>query len=203
MIMKHWIHIVKTVAIILAIFFSVAYVCMALKGKAVVVKQLEDLTHKKVNVGLFDLTLPLRLELKNVEIEGLAKIERVYISPSLLYFLTGRIALNEVRIIRPEFTLERFADEKSQKAAPKTEEATQPEPAAPVEPAPAAGVTPQPETTAPQAETAPKIEPAPPTEVTPKTEAAPPAEEVSKTQEATQPEPAAPIVPAVTPQPDC
>jgi hypothetical protein len=106
--MKHWIRILSLAIIVLAILFSVAYVYVGLEGKAILVRQLENFTHRKVSVGYFDLSLPLNLEMRNLDIQGLGKVESLYVSFSPLYLLTARIALNQVRITRPEVTLERF-----------------------------------------------------------------------------------------------
>jgi hypothetical protein len=115
--MNPWIRYTVIAFIILMIFFSIAYVFMALEGKAIITKQLQELTHKKVRIGYYNLTLPLNLEIKNLNIEDVAKVEEVFLSPSLLYLLTGRIALNNVRITRPEITFERNAPQAVEAAA--------------------------------------------------------------------------------------
>lgn len=105
--MKLGIKILITTIIVLTLLFSAAYIFIALKGKVLIIKRLEDLTHKKVSVGYFDLTPPLNLTLKNLNIEGLTKVESVFISPSIPYLITGNIALNKVMIVRPDITFER------------------------------------------------------------------------------------------------
>jgi len=73
------------------------------------VTNLENLTRKKVTVGNLDLKFPLNLELSGLNIEGLAKVDYIYVSPSILGLLTGNIAFNEIRIIRPQIYFERNA----------------------------------------------------------------------------------------------
>lgn len=105
--MKLWIKILFTAIIILALILSAAHFYLLFQGRSLITKQLERLTHKKVSIGHFDILLPLNLELRNVEIEGLAKIGSVYISPSIPALLMGVIALNRVSIIGPEITYQR------------------------------------------------------------------------------------------------
>ncbi len=69
--------------------------------------KLQAVFGRKVNIGNLILRPPLNLELKDLDIPGLAKIDYVYISPSIPYLLIGKLALNKVRIIRPKITCER------------------------------------------------------------------------------------------------
>lgn len=87
--------------------YCIAYAFILTKGKAIIQKVLQDLTHKKVTIGFFDITFPLNLEIKNIDIEGAGKIEKIMVSPSLLSLITGNVALNSLRIIKPEITYEK------------------------------------------------------------------------------------------------
>ncbi|MDD4980779.1 MAG: DUF748 domain-containing protein [Candidatus Omnitrophica bacterium] len=90
-----------------AFIFALASVFLLLQGKTLVSKQLENLTGKKTNIGYIGLTLPLNLEVRKLNIEGLAKVDYASISPSVLGLLSGKIVLNDVRLVRPEFTYEK------------------------------------------------------------------------------------------------
>lgn len=105
--MRGWIKILFAGIIILALVFSAVHFFLLLQGKSFIARQLERLTHKKVSIGYFDIILPLNLDIRNINIEGLARIDSLYISPSILGFLTGNIALNNVRIVGPELTYQR------------------------------------------------------------------------------------------------
>lgn len=105
--MKRWAKILFRVAIALAIFLSATYIFVLLRGKAIIIKKLEELTHKKVTIGYFDLKPSLNLVIKNLSVSGLANVDTIFISPSIPAFLTGKIALSNVRIIKPELILER------------------------------------------------------------------------------------------------
>jgi len=89
------------------LIYSAAYIFLIFKGKALIIKQLTDITHKKVSIGYFDIAPPLSIEMKNLDIEGMAKVEAISISPSILGFITGNLALNNIRIIKPQFTYEK------------------------------------------------------------------------------------------------
>ena len=104
--MKLWKKILLIAVIILVLSYIAAYLIFVFKGRAIIISQLEDLTQKKVNIGYFGLTPPLNLEIKNLEIKDLAKINSLSFSPSILGLLTGKLALNYVTIIKPEFTYE-------------------------------------------------------------------------------------------------
>jgi len=93
--------------IIFALIFALAYGFLFLQGKAIAISQLENLTHKKVTIDYLGLGFPLNLEIKNLNIEGLIKADYVYISPSIPGFLTGSVVLNDLKLIRPEFTYEK------------------------------------------------------------------------------------------------
>lgn len=93
----------------LIIFFVAAHIFLNFRGKDLIICSLQNLIHKKVTVDYFRVGLPLNLEFKNLDIQDLAKIDTVFISPSLLGLLTGRVIFNELKIIRPEFTYEKIS----------------------------------------------------------------------------------------------
>lgn len=105
--MRLWIKILFTGIIILALLFSAVYLFLLSQGKTLIIRELESLTKKKVSIGYFGLTSPFRLQIKDLNIEGLSKIDSIFISPNILGFLTGTIAFNSIKIIRPELVYER------------------------------------------------------------------------------------------------
>lgn len=116
--MKLWIKIFFTAVVGFLIFFVATYVFLAFEGKAIITKSLARLTGKKVTMGSFSVLPPLNIEIKDLNIEGLAKVEYICVIPSVPNLLTGRIALNDVKIIKPEITYERFAEAIIAPAAP-------------------------------------------------------------------------------------
>lgn len=88
----------------LAVIFGVTYISLSLFGKQVIVGQIERLTHKKTTVGFFIVTPMLGLEIKDLNVEGLVKIKSISASLSIPGFLTGKIILNSLKLIRPDLT---------------------------------------------------------------------------------------------------
>jgi len=105
--MKLWVKILLTSIIVLSLLYIFIHIFLFFQGKAVIIKQLERLTQKKVSIAYFGIIPPLNLDIENLVIENLAKADSIYVSPSILGFLTGNIAFNNIKIIRPEFTYER------------------------------------------------------------------------------------------------
>lgn len=106
--MKNWKNIFISIAV-LVIIFSCVYALLLFKGKFILADKLQAATGQKVTIGQLILKPPFNLELKDLDIAGLAKIDYIYVSPSIPYLLTGKLALNKVRIIRPRITCERSA----------------------------------------------------------------------------------------------
>jgi len=100
--MRIFLKIITVAILLFFILFSAAYVFVAFKGKSLIINHLESVTHKKVSIGYFNLTLPFNLEIQNLNVEGVAKVDKVFISPSFLHLLIGNIALNNTTIIRPQ-----------------------------------------------------------------------------------------------------
>jgi hypothetical protein len=105
--MKTWKKIAIVIAILLTVTFVASYVFLSFRGRDIVVQKLTEFTHRKVTIGGFHVRPILSMELKNLEIEGLAKAESVSISPSIPYLIFGNIALNGIKIIKPEINVER------------------------------------------------------------------------------------------------
>ncbi|MDD5653902.1 MAG: DUF748 domain-containing protein, partial [Candidatus Omnitrophica bacterium] len=92
----------------LVIFFCLVYAFLVVGGKVFIIEQLQSLTQRKVTVGYFDITPPFNLDIRDLEIEGLARCDAVFISPSPWYLFLRKLAINEVRITRPRITYERL-----------------------------------------------------------------------------------------------
>lgn len=106
-LMKGVIKIIIAVFVILVLLFGAAYVFVAIKGKALLTQKLEDALKREVNIGYLGLKLPLVLEIKDLDIAKLAKADYIYTTPSITGLLTGKIVLNEIKILKPEISWER------------------------------------------------------------------------------------------------
>ena len=103
--------ILGIVIISLAVIFTTLYLFVAMMGQAILTKELESLTHRKVTIGYFSITPSLKLEIKALEIQGIAKLRSVYLSPSLIGLLRGKLILNQLTLTNPEFFLTKFPEE--------------------------------------------------------------------------------------------
>ena len=95
------------VIVILVISLSCFYAFLIVKAKFILADKLSSAFGRKVKIGQLKLSPPLNLELMDLDVEGLININYVYISPSIPNLLTGRLALNKIRIVRPKISCER------------------------------------------------------------------------------------------------
>jgi hypothetical protein len=68
------------------------------KAKPLIIEKLKKITHKNTYIGDLKLKFPFDLEIKKLEIEGIAKIDYAYLSPSILGFLFGNPGFNNIKI---------------------------------------------------------------------------------------------------------
>lgn len=101
--MTHWKKVLLLTLAIFTVVFIAAYIVVVVNGKTVAVRELEKLTKRKVSIGYLGLTPPLNLDIRKLSIDGVMKADAVSISPSIVGFLTGVIAFNDITITRPEF----------------------------------------------------------------------------------------------------
>lgn len=116
--MKKISKIIIWLTIILAAVFLVFSIILALFGKAIILKAIEKNFKRKVTFESINLSFPLSVRLRRLEIHNLAKIESLSLRPSILGFFVGRIVLNELNLFRPEITLE--MDEQGRLNIPQT-----------------------------------------------------------------------------------
>ena len=106
--MKIRLKILLIVIVILAITYTAFYTFILFQGKSVIAKQLGNLTQKKVSIGYLELKPLFNLKIEKLDIPGILKADVLYVSPSILGLLTGNIVLNQLRLVRPEFTYTRL-----------------------------------------------------------------------------------------------
>jgi hypothetical protein len=106
--MKHLLKIIIVSIIVVVLFYGATFAFLAIKGKDMLVRSLQGVTQKKVTIDYFRLLPPFNLKIKNLNIENLFRAKYIYISPSILGLFTGKIVINDVRVINPEFNYERF-----------------------------------------------------------------------------------------------
>lgn len=94
--------------IVFAVIFAVTFVFLLVEGKSIITKQLENNLHRKVSIAYVGLTLPFSLEMRNIDIPGLAKIDYTSVSPSIPGLLGGNIVLNNLYMRNPKLIFERI-----------------------------------------------------------------------------------------------
>jgi hypothetical protein len=122
---KTWKKVLLAVIFVIAFVFSLIYALLAFRGKEIIAKTITGITHKSVTIGSFSLTPPLNIQIKKLDIEGSAKVEEIFITPSIPCLLTGRIALNSVSIIKPQILYERNNPQSIKSQAKSSPQATQ------------------------------------------------------------------------------
>jgi len=111
MIMKRIMKILFRAIILLIFIYLAIFAFIALKGKAIVEQELKSWTQKNVTIGYLGFIPPLNLQFNNLDIPGIVKTDSLYISPSILGLLSGKIVFNEIKLKRPVFTYERSPQE--------------------------------------------------------------------------------------------
>ncbi len=94
-----------SILIFLVILYAAAYAFINIKGRIYIIKEVEKLTGKQVKIDHVALIPPYNLKLKGIVIKDLIKADSLYISPSILFSLNGKVTLHEVKIFRPETTI--------------------------------------------------------------------------------------------------
>ena len=107
----------------LAFIFTAAHIFLVVKGQALIIKKLHAITNRKVSIGRFAINSLLKIEINDLDIEGMGHIEYMLLTPSIIGLISGDTAFNTVQITKPEFTFERFPveEKKSSAVSPKHE----------------------------------------------------------------------------------
>ncbi|MBM3244129.1 MAG: DUF748 domain-containing protein [Candidatus Omnitrophica bacterium] len=95
--------ILGTFILALAIIYATVYLYLAIMGQALLTSQLQELTGRRVTMGYFSITPSLKIDIKDIDITGVAKSNRVSASFSIIQLLKGRVILNDLSFIQPEF----------------------------------------------------------------------------------------------------
>ncbi|MCM8781746.1 MAG: DUF748 domain-containing protein [Candidatus Omnitrophica bacterium] len=106
---KVWIELIIILTVIYIIIFCAAYIFLASYGKTIVVQNIEKTLNRKTSVGYIRPIPPFNLYVKGLDIQGIARVDSIFISPSIPSVFTGKLVLNKLRLKSPEFILERFA----------------------------------------------------------------------------------------------
>ena len=104
----------KISLIIFAVFLVwiiVFQVHFNMRGKALLVERLQALTGRKVTVGSFFATFPTNIHARNIEIEGLGKVDQIYAAGGFYNVFTKGFGFAMVGIYHPSLVMARGADQ--------------------------------------------------------------------------------------------
>ncbi len=114
----------KVIPTLIAIFICISiliYVYLVFVGRYLIIKQLEEITGRKVTISSFIIIPPFNVRASGLEIKDLMKAQRVWLAPSVISFITGNTGFNEICITKAEFIWEKLPKVKpapSQSPAP-------------------------------------------------------------------------------------
>ncbi len=102
--MKIWVKILIIICVGSILFFSIAYLFISFKAKALLIERLEELTGQQVSIGYLGLRIPLNVEIRKLSIGELADVSYASASVSITGLFRGKIVFNDVKIVNPEIT---------------------------------------------------------------------------------------------------
>lgn len=106
--MKLRVKILIALVIIIAVSVSIPYALIVTKGKAILIQRLKALTRKEVTIGYFGAAFPLNLEVRDIIIPDIVKIDSVSVSPGIFSLISRRPVLKEIKVVNPEFIYEKL-----------------------------------------------------------------------------------------------
>ena len=86
-------------------FFALAFLFVSVKGRGLVVAELETVTGRKVTLGAVHPGFPVGLILKDLRIEGLARIPMARITVHLHALLGGHLEIASIELRSPEINI--------------------------------------------------------------------------------------------------
>ncbi len=98
--------ILLVVLVILVLFYLGICVFVAVKGKEIVAARIQEITQKKTTIGSVTLLPPINVKIDKLNIEGLVSADSVYVSPSILGFMQGKMIFNSLKLKRPHIYYE-------------------------------------------------------------------------------------------------
>ncbi|MBF0386884.1 MAG: hypothetical protein HQL20_03405 [Candidatus Omnitrophica bacterium] len=97
--------ILLIVVFFLALVGALAFWFVSVQGRGLVVAELERITGKKVTLGAVQYVPPAALALKDLRIEGLARIPRAVVIPHVGALLGGRLEIASLELQSPEINI--------------------------------------------------------------------------------------------------
>jgi uncharacterized protein involved in outer membrane biogenesis len=107
--MKKFLKVILVLVIVIALVFLSGFIFLSLKGKALVVAQMENILKPKVEIGSIKLNFPDTVEMNQLKIENFLETKQLLIQPSLIAFLSGNVGFSKIVLVEPKITISRDA----------------------------------------------------------------------------------------------
>ncbi len=105
--MRFRVKILLVVVIFLVFFFVYLHIFVNIKGKPLVVAKLQETFDRKTKIGSLTTSFPATIHIKNIEVEGLFRVDEVVAGGGLFDIFRKSFRLSTLKIIRPVVTLEK------------------------------------------------------------------------------------------------
>ena len=93
--------------VVLAVISVTAFVLINLKGKDVIVSQLQSKLNADVKIGSVKIIFPITVKLHNLSIENFLETKELAVQPSILSLFTGNIAISKISLVSPKIIVEK------------------------------------------------------------------------------------------------
>jgi len=93
--------------ILFALIFIGLHIWVNIKGKALLTEKLENTFNRKISIGTLNTSFPAYVHLKNIEAEGLFKIEEIVAGGGLFDLSRKSFKLSVLKVIHPEVMIEK------------------------------------------------------------------------------------------------
>jgi len=93
--------------LVIAGLFVAAHVFFNLKGKSLIINKLEKELNRKVSIGRVSTSFPINIRIQDIDVEGLCKMKEVFLAPGAYDIFNRVFRLSLIKIIRPEFAIEK------------------------------------------------------------------------------------------------
>lgn len=111
--MKKIVKILIILCILMLCAFTSAYFYLRVKGKDLIVQNIEQHIGKKVSFGAVRFSYPLTVKIENISVEGYGSAKEAVFSLSLPYLFVGKVHFVQISIIEPFILINRQSGERS------------------------------------------------------------------------------------------
>lgn len=108
--MEQWKKILIIGITLFVLFFLCLHMFVNVRGKDLLSQKLEEAFHRKVKIGSLSTSFPANIYIKNIEVEGLFKINEVVAGRGMVDIFSRDFNLSRLKVIKPVVTLEKLPE---------------------------------------------------------------------------------------------